>query len=190
MARWERSKSETAADYGIFRVHRHQILRDGAPMRAVHTIETQDWVTVIPVTADDEVLFVRLHRFGIDAQSLETPGGLVDPGEDPAHAARRELIEETGYDAGELVHLRTIHPNPALQSTRVHFFLATGCTKHPGGQALEDLEDCEVVRVPRAELDSVFERGEITHAVVWGSFKAWELHERALASRTPLAQGP
>jgi len=85
-----------------------------------------DWVNAVPITSDGQVVLVRQHRWGIDAPSLEIPGGIVDPGEDPIDAARRELLEETGYAGGHWEELGWVWPNPAIQDNRTWMYLARG----------------------------------------------------------------
>ena len=166
---FERRKSEVVGRFEIFDVHRHEVHRPawGTRTRAVHTIVTaHDWANVVPLTDDGRIVLVRQHRFGIDGPSLEIPGGLVDPGESPLEAARRELREEAGYEAGALTPLGALYPNPALQPTRLHMFVARGCTPAAHGPALEELEDCAVVLVEVAELPRLIAAGEIHHALV------------------------
>ncbi|MBI2391839.1 MAG: NUDIX hydrolase [Deltaproteobacteria bacterium] len=173
--RWHRSGTTRVGEYGVFDVLRHEIHREihegihpeihrkrDERKRTIHTLETpQEWCNVVATTPDDHLIMVRLQRFGIDAPSLEIPGGLIDPGEQPIDAARRELAEESGYSARELVPLTVVHANPAIQPTRLHVFLATGCTPRPEGQQLDELEDCELVLVPLAELDDRLRRGDV-----------------------------
>lgn len=155
--------------FEIFDVHRHEVHRPawGARTRHVHTIvTTHDWANVVPLTDDGQIVLIRQHRFGIDGPSLEIPGGLVDPGESPLDAARRELHEETGYGARDVAPLGAVYPNPALQPTRLHMFVARGCAPAAGGPRLEELEDCEVVVVPVTSLGALIASGEIHHALV------------------------
>jgi len=184
MAHWTRSGSSKVGEYGVFDVHRHDIVRrdqgGDQTKRAVHTLDTVDWCNVVPITDQGQIVMVRLHRFGIDRPSLETPGGLVDEGEMPIETARRELREETGYAARELVPLGIVHANPALQATQLHMFLARGCHR-AGDQALEDLEDCEVLLLDRDDLFRRLAGGEITHALVWTALLAWRLLEERTA---------
>lgn len=166
---FDRRRSEVVGRFEIFDVHRHEVHRPawGARTRNVHTIVTaHDWANVVPLTDDGHIVLIRQHRFGIDGPSLEIPGGLVDPGESPLEAARRELREETGWDAHEVTPLGVVHPNPALQPTRLHMFVARGCVPAPGGPHLEELEDCEVVVVPVTALGGLIASSEIHHALV------------------------
>ena len=101
-------------------------------------MEAPDWAMVIAELGESFIL-VRQWRHASEKLSLEFPGGMVDGSEDPAEAARRELLEETGYEAGELIHLGTVSPNPALFKNRFHVFLARQLVR-AGAQSLDDDE--------------------------------------------------
>ncbi|HYX90105.1 MAG TPA: NUDIX hydrolase, partial [Myxococcaceae bacterium] len=98
---WKRLRTGDATDYTILRIREDLVSdpRTGAGRPRV-IIEAPDWVNIIPVTIDEQVVLVRQFRFGIWSPALEIPGGMVDPGEDPLSAAVRELEEETGYLPG------------------------------------------------------------------------------------------
>ena len=93
----------------------------------------------------------------------------MEPGEDPALAAARELEEETGYVAGRLEPLGSVHPNPAIQPNRCHIFLALDCVKkHEGRQ--DEGEDIVVELYPRADVPRLILEGQITHSLVVVAF--------------------
>jgi 8-oxo-dGTP pyrophosphatase MutT (NUDIX family) len=171
---WDRLGDETLANYKVFRVRRS---RRRSPRTGVEIgfllVDTPDWVNVVAVTEDDRIVLVRQYRHGSEKVSLEIPGGLIDPHDaDPAAAARRELREESGFEAARVELLGVMTPNPALFSNRCHTYLATGC--RPAGELRMDPgEDIEVVTMPVAELDAAIARGEIDHALVLAAFAFW-----------------
>ena len=148
-------------------------------MHDFYRIDSSDWVNVVPLTADDEVVMVRQFRHGARAVTLEIPGGMVDPGEAPAEAAARELLEETGYRAGRVVPLGGVNPNPALFGNRVHTFLATGC-EWVCEIANEGAEDTHVELVAREELHDRVRSGHVDHALVIAGLYWWELSKGSL----------
>ncbi|HEY0169645.1 MAG TPA: NUDIX hydrolase, partial [Pyrinomonadaceae bacterium] len=93
---WRRERSEQVADCRVFRVRR-DLSADprGGGVHDFYVIEAPDWINVIPLTKAGEVVFVELYRHGTEEISLEVPGGMVDPGEEPHQTAARELLEET-----------------------------------------------------------------------------------------------
>jgi ADP-ribose pyrophosphatase len=163
---WKRLRRGEERDLTILRV-REDVFgdpRDGSEHPRV-VISAPDWVNVVPLTADGRAILIRQFRIGIEANTLEIPGGMVEPGEDPEAAAARELLEETGFRAGEMVRLGAVHPNPALQSNLCHSYLALGCERVHGG-AQDAGEDIEVVLVAASALQRMVRQGEITHALV------------------------
>jgi 8-oxo-dGTP pyrophosphatase MutT (NUDIX family) len=126
----------------------------------------------VAVTPDDRVVLVWQYRFGTDALSLEIPGGVIDAGESPAEAARRELIEETGYEAERFEPLLTLEANPALQANRCFTFLARGA--RPTGQTGFDAqEELETALVPAARVADLLDGGQVTHSLVHSALEAY-----------------
>ncbi|MCA9670897.1 MAG: NUDIX hydrolase [Myxococcales bacterium] len=133
-----------------------------------YVIEAPDWVNIIALTADERVVMIEQYRAGTDDLTLEIPGGMVDPGEDPAQAAARELYEETGYTAESLLHIGSIAPNPAIQSNHCHSFVARGLSA--GAQALGEGEDISLRLMPLDEARQAVVSGRVTHALVVVAF--------------------
>lgn len=125
--------------------------------------EYPDWVNIVAITADEQIVLVKQYRHGSGEFSLEIPGGVVDANEDIHGAAARELQEETGYVSEKKpVLIGSFYTNPANATNRVNTFLLTGVEKKYD-QRLDDTEDIEIELYPFAEMDALIARGEITH---------------------------
>lgn len=137
-------------------------------------IESPDWVNIVALTTDQEFVLVRQFRHGSRVVTLEIPGGLIDPGETPAEAGARELLEETGFRAGRLVDLGDINPNPALFGNRVHMQLALDCRQTDAIQN-ESTEHTTVELLPERHLREVVRAGGIDHALAVTALYAYEI---------------
>jgi 8-oxo-dGTP pyrophosphatase MutT (NUDIX family) len=168
---WRPTDSRTIHPCGIFELKQRRFQPpDDRPAAWFYVIDAPDWINVIPLTDDEEVLLIRQYRFGTEEITLEIPGGMCDGGEPPLVAARRELREETGYDASDLKELGWVHPNPAIQNNRCHTYLARGLKK-VGNPDPDPHESFELVKVPLTRIPELIGSGEITHALVVTAFK-------------------
>jgi len=168
--RWRRLESRRVRRCGIFDLDQARFEPpDGADPRWFWILEVPDWINVIPLTPEGDVVMVRQYRFGIDEVTLEIPGGMCDPGEAPADAARRELLEETGCTAAAWTELGWVHPNPPIQDNRCHTFLARDVAFGAAPRPDPD-ERIETVRVPLAEVSRMIGDRRITHALVVAAF--------------------
>src|SRR5579884_4227798 len=185
---WRRLRREPVGAYRVFDVQRVELEDAGGGARGdAFTIGCRDWCNVVAVTPDDHVVFVWQYRFGTDALSLEIPVGVVDSGESPEDAVRRELREETGYEADALHPLLVVEPNPALQGNRCFTFVAHG-VRLAGPTHFDAQEELETALVPRARIGDVLDGGQVTHALVQGALEAfWRGHAgpRGAASGAP-----
>ena len=172
---WRRQRSEQVADCRVFRVRR-DLSADprGRGGHDFYVIEAPDWVNVIPVTKEGEVVLIELYRHGTEEISLEIPGGMVDPGEDARAAAGRELLEETGYEAREVVLLGRTRPNPAIQNNWLHTFLARD-VEYRREPADDGTELTRVRLVPLERIPSLIAGGEIGHSLVVAGFHLFGL---------------
>ena len=174
MPRWRRVRSEPLGDFRIFTIRRDRIVSPRTQEELdFYVLDGADWVNVIPLTEDGNVLLVRQYRHGTEETTIEIPGGGVDPRDDsPLAAARRELLEETGYAAPEWRDLGFVHPNPAIQSNRCWTFLAQGCRPVAAPQ-LDAGEDIEVFEAAPDEVRAMLRDGRITHSLVVAAFAKW-----------------
>ena len=139
-----------------------------------YIMESLDWVNIIPLTPQNEVLLVRQFRHGIKEITLEIPGGIVEKGDEPIDTARKELQEETGYKGTEMVFLGNVHPNPAFLNNRCHTFLARDIYL-AGHQKQDDKEDIEITMKPLDEIPGLIKDRQITHSLVLAAFYRYYL---------------
>lgn len=165
MDSWRTLKSRLALDHPVLRVEQVTRQRADGLNHDFVILRASDWVNVVAVTPQGRVVLIRQWRQGSGAPSLEIPGGIVDPGESPAQAGARELLEETGYVAAELVPLGQVNPNPALFDNTCHTFLARDAVPQ-SPQRLDDGERIEVLARPVADLPGLVADGSINHSLV------------------------
>lgn len=139
-------------------------LPSGLELNEFHVVEYPNWVCVLCFDVDGRIVLVEQYRHGIGRSSLELPAGAVHKREEPLEAAKRELREETGYEADEWHVLGRCAPNPGKQTSYAHIFVAREgrCT---GDQRLEPTEAIETRLVAPAELLGMAERGMIEHGI-------------------------
>jgi 8-oxo-dGTP pyrophosphatase MutT (NUDIX family) len=166
---WRLGARLPGADYRVFRT----AFVDGEHPRGMtkrfSVIEAVDWVNVIALTPQDEVVLIRQYRVGTEQVCLEIPGGMVDAGEDARSAAARELVEETGYTSTDWRHLGTTAPNPAIMNNHLHSYLALGA-RRTSEPHLDGNEVISVSTVPLPEVTRLLRTGAIDHALVVAAF--------------------
>jgi len=149
-------------DHPVLSVETHDVHHGGKTERHVR-LHRPELVVVVPITEMGEVILVEQHRSGVDAMSLEPPGGRVDPGEDELQAARRELREETGYGGGMWESLGWAHADAALMTNKVWMFAAHGVVPL-GSPTPGPFEALSVHSFPLAELRELIVSSRIHHA--------------------------
>lgn len=167
---WKLISSQPLESFRIFslRIDRSQSPRTNE-VHDFYILESTDWVNVIPLTPQNEVVLIRQYRHGIKDIALEIPGGIVGPNDSPEEGARRELREETGYQGSEMILLGSVHPNPAFLNNRCYTYLAREVSL-VGKQEQDEKEDIEVLLRPIDLIPRLIREGEITHSLVLAAF--------------------
>lgn len=136
-------------------------------------------VVIVPVRRDAagaaSIVFIRNRRVAVDARLWELPAGKLEPGEDPADAARRELVEETGYRCGRLTGLGAFYTSPGFTDEHMHAFLAEEL--EPGPTAHEPGEDIEVATISARQAWAMAASGEIEDGKTLAALLCWRLRE-------------
>jgi 8-oxo-dGTP pyrophosphatase MutT (NUDIX family) len=163
---WRFRERREVSDHRIFKIHldRYRVLPSGQERDFV-VIDAPDWINVVPLTADGNVVMIRQFRHGVRQLTLEIPGGMIDPGESPDDAAARELLEETGYRGEALRKLVSTFPNPAVQNNTLHCFVAEN-VRRVAAPRPDEFERIEVVEVPVTQLPELARSGAIGHSLV------------------------
>lgn len=146
-----------------------------------------DAVNVVALTTDRQLILVRQFRAGSGRDSLETPGGLLEPGEDAREAGSRELLEETGFVGEPPVVLGSMWSNPSLLSSKAMTVVVTNA-RRVAETRLDPGEEVEVVLAPAREIPEMIRRGEIDHALVVAGLLWWLADERPVSAPAPSAQ--
>lgn len=141
-----------------------------------YVLQPADWISVLALNPDEDAIVVEEYRHGAGIVALGTIGGAIEPGESAAHAARRELREETGCEASEVIDLGPTWANFGNHTNRVHHFLAVDCVR-VADQTLEDSESIAVHVRPVEALGS--ELHQSFHQLTW--YKAMQRLRRAPA---------
>jgi 8-oxo-dGTP pyrophosphatase MutT (NUDIX family) len=174
----EGTHDQSLVETWLFRVRRERFRsRKSGKTHDFYITDVADGVHSIAVTADQKVVMVRQFRAGSSRDSLETPGGLLDPGEDPCIAGARELLEETGYTGDPPELLGTLWPNPALLSMQISTILIRNA-QPTADPHLDPNEEVEIELVGVRDIPALIQSGQIDHGVCVAGLLWWLLRER------------
>ncbi|HCD51348.1 MAG TPA: NUDIX domain-containing protein [Balneolaceae bacterium] len=141
-------------------------------------LEAPDWINIVALTPERDIVLVEQYRYGIEEPTLELPGGVSDPGETPFESSKRELMEETGYSSEEWISLGKVSSNPAMLTNYTHTYLALNCIK----TAEQDLDGNERINVHVLPLNDFLElvrSGEVSHSLVVAALAKFMLSKYA-----------
>jgi 8-oxo-dGTP pyrophosphatase MutT (NUDIX family) len=177
---WKQIGSKVAGDFRIFKIRSDEKV---SPRTGKHcdffVIESVDWVNVIAVTPQDELVMVEQYRHGSNTVELEIPGGMMDAHEnDPVATGVRELREETGHEGAFARALGWVYANPAIMNNRSHFVLVEECV-HKHECEFDHSEDLVTRLVPWKDIPTFVRTGKIRHPLVLVALYHYELLRRS-----------
>jgi len=163
--KWKTLRSEMVLDHRWYKVRREEVqLPDGQILDDYYLSVRPDVVLIFPVTPDNQVIMVRQYKHGAGEVLLELPGGVVDQTDESYEAAaRRELLEETGYASDQWTKLAVIYDDPTKNTNHFHLYLALNA--YPtSAQKLDETENILVEKIRLAQVKAKALTGEITVA--------------------------
>jgi 8-oxo-dGTP pyrophosphatase MutT (NUDIX family) len=164
--KWTITKDKKVYETPIFSLHEKEVLPDdGSDAANFYVLNAPEWINVIALTPENSVVLVEQYRHGIDETTLEIPGGMVDEGEEPLEAAKRELLEETGYESDAWESLGKASSNPAILSNFTHIYLARDCKK-TSPQQTDGHEDILGHSLPLKEFLTLVGEDVVHHSIV------------------------
>lgn len=174
---WEIEETIPWEDGMIFHLERLKSLSpQTGEMHEFIRLRAREWVTVVAFTPQGKLLLVVQYRHGAGLPFVEFPAGLADEGEDPAEAAKRELLEETGMVPEEFISIGKVYTNPAFMTNQCHTYLALGC-RPVASQNLDDNEELTAVLMEEAEFQKAMDLGLVDNSMCvcsWHWYQAWK----------------
>lgn len=174
---WKIVKDTKVFETPVFTLHQVDLLPDNNEKQVpFYVLNAPEWINIIALTPERTIVLVEQYRAGIHESSLEIPGGMVDEHEKPLDAAKRELLEETGFVADSWKKIGKTSSNPAILSNFTHIYLAENCKKIQEQQT-DGNEDIQVHMMPLQDFLDLVGNGTIHHSIVMAAVSAFLLHQ-------------
>jgi len=170
---WRTTAKKIVAENPFLRLEEHRREEEGTGRHGYFFIvEAPDWVNIVAITDEEEIVLIEQFRHGSERIELEIPSGIIDEDETPADAALRELLEESGYersDRSEFKKIGEVIPNPAFIRNKCYTYLLTHA-RLTGMTQFDENENIRVRLVPRREIERLITTGEIQHSLIISAF--------------------
>jgi ADP-ribose pyrophosphatase len=178
MKNWKMYSKELVTNAKVFKYFKYlRESRESTKRGEFDVLECPNWVNIIPITTNGEIILVEQYRHGTDEITFEIPGGVMNRDERPLESAKRELREETGYFSDNWIDLGKVDVNPAFMTNSCHVFLAKDCVLK-NEQDLDPLEEINVHLFSENKLEKMIIEQKIKHSLVVAGFCLYEYWKR------------
>ena len=181
LKQWEKIDSQPRGDFRIFTIRSDRKISPRTRQEhEFYVIESVNWVNVIALTPDHQLVMVEQYRHGSDTVELEIPGGMMDAADSsPEKTGQRELREETGYEGTNAKIIGQVFPNPAIMSNTCFTVMLEDCRCiHP--IEFDHSEDLVTRLIPAAEIPKLVATGKIRHSLVVVALYHFELWQNGV----------
>lgn len=163
---WEVHPDTVILDTPVVKIHAGPVVcKRSGRTKDFYLFDFPDWVNIIALTPEQEIVLIRQFRYGTGRMEIEIPGGMMNAGEDPIEAGCRELLEETGYAGNHARVIGKVCPNPAIQRNYCHTVLVEDAVR-VSDPSFDDMEDIECILKSEADVRKKIESGSIDHGLV------------------------
>lgn len=175
ISKWKKIKQVSEEDYIIFKAVKELKLHPNWNKESTFVkLKSRDWVNIIPVTKEGNIILIKQYRHGIDDFTIEIPGGIVDSGESSSTAGVRECLEETGYSSKETpIKVGETSPNPAILNNSHFCYLLENCEFQGKGNS-DEHEEIDAFEASYDEVQRFIDDGKIKHSLVLAAFYFYE----------------
>lgn len=174
--KWDIIKDKKVYETPIFSLHEREFLPTKKSSTVnFYVLEAPHWINILALTPENNVVLVEQYRAGIHESSLEIPGGMVDENESPEEAAKRELLEETGYQSKKWTSLGKVSANAAILNNYTYMYLAEDCIK-VDEQNLDKNEDIDIHILEMKEFLELVKNSTVHHSIVVAAVAHLLLH--------------
>ncbi len=176
---WTENKRQILNNCRIFDLYEIEKTSPIGDRGSFYLLDSPDWITIIPLISNefgvDCFLMVEQYRHGSNEITLEFPAGMVDKGELAVDAAKRELLEETGYSAASLIEIGKVSPNPAFMNNKIYVYIADNL-KLVGEQNLDKDEFIHFHLIPCTEVQKKMGTGKYSNGIMMMALAYYNRH--------------
>lgn len=164
LTEWKRIKTNTKK-FGLYKVIQDTVQLENAQIRQFSYIHyNHNGVCILPVLTNGDLVLIRQYRHALGSIQIEAPAGMIEDGEEPTATAVRELREETGLVAKELVDCGFIYPSPGSTNERMYLYIAYCEDLRDSSQELDPSENIEILSLSQEEVTNLIKENILNHA--------------------------